>query len=77
MGKNNQWDNYTNEQLVKMLRKVLENNPDVKARNFIQLGLPSVTTYKRSILIEDTMFYVQGYIVRIKRNFGCFIKVKN
>lgn len=50
MGKNNQWNNYTNEQLVEMLRKVLENNPDVKARNFIQLGLPSVTTYKRSIL---------------------------
>jgi hypothetical protein len=46
MGKNNQWNNYSNEDLIEMLRKVLENDNNVKAVDFSKLGLPSVKTYK-------------------------------
>lgn len=53
MGKNNQWSKYTNEELIEMLRKILENNSNIKAVDFSNLGIPSVKTYKNILNLPN------------------------
>lgn len=53
MGKNNQWSKYTDKELIEMLRKILENNSNIKAVDFSNLGIPSVKTYKNILNLPN------------------------
>ena len=53
MSKNNLWSNYTNEELIEMLKKILKDNGNVKAIDFSKLGLPSIKTYKNILNLPN------------------------
>lgn len=53
MGKNNQWSNYTNEELIKMLKDVVEKEGEISSHSFTKYGLPTIDTYCKRLKLLD------------------------
>ena len=53
MGTNKKWNNYTNEELINMLREEIDKNIYLKAKDFSMLGLPTIDTYRKILNLQS------------------------
>lgn len=49
MGRNNQWSNYTNEELIEMLKEVVKNHGEISGHDFTKYNLPTIDTYAKRL----------------------------
>jgi hypothetical protein len=50
---NDIWNNYSTEQLLEMLRKVVNENGDINAHDFSKYGIPNIATYSKRLKLNN------------------------
>lgn len=73
MGTNRKWNNYTNEELINMLRKEINNNIYLKAKDFSKLGLPTIDTYRKILNLKsgkmEELLIILGYEYKKEKGY--------